>query len=226
MQLLNPLENGSLFLILLKKGVETKSKSSDTHSFEPHHPYETMDGVISHLQDHGATRILLDAETVNMVSKESHVYDRLIRKHNQNGPFLYKTYQMYKQETTLKKDLNDLPNLGVKLVRGAYYDLDKTTGKLLNTPEETHTNYDTHLIRLLEQKVPTLVATHNKQSIELALKYPHAEFAQLYGMSDATTSRIAQSHKAHKYVPYGTFAEMVPYLIRRLYENYGILRYI
>jgi delta 1-pyrroline-5-carboxylate dehydrogenase len=30
----------------------------------------------------------------------------------------------------------------------------------------------------------------------------------------------------YKYIPYGGFSDMYPYLIRRLYENYDIMKYV
>jgi len=52
--------------------------------------------------------------------------------------------------------------------------------------------------------------------------------AQLYGMSDALTDRLATSVKSRapfviKYIPYGTLSEVVPYLSRRATENKSVL---
>jgi hypothetical protein len=36
---------------------------------------------------------------------------------------------------------------------------------------------------------------------------------------------MAHGYKVYKYVPYGNFMDTYLYLIRRLYENYDILKY-
>jgi len=52
--------------------------------------------------------------------------------------------------------------------------------------------------------------------------------AQLYGMSDTLTDRLACSVEARapfvlKYIPYGALSEVMPYLSRRAIENKSVL---
>lgn len=197
-------------------------------SFASFKPYETMDYMIGYLKNGGTSKILLDAENLAYENLENDVYDRLIRKYNKDEPFLYKTYQMYKSETTLYKDIQELPNLGIKLVRGAYYEQDFKTGKLYRNVEDTHLNYNRTLKYLLEHKpsLPVIAATHNIQSINLSKHNSSIEFAQLLGMKDAFSLELAKTHTVYKYVPYGTMHEMMPYLLRRLNENRGIIKHI
>ena len=76
-----------------------------------------------------------------------------------------------------------------------------------------------------------LCATHNTDSIDLAVQYIREqkldnviEFAQLMGMSDKQSQKLAQEkYTVYKYVPYGDFKDTIPYLIRRLYENYPMV---
>ena len=53
------------------------------------------------------------------------------------------------------------------------------------------------------------------------------EFAQLLGMCDYMTKDLqSRGYKTYKYLPYGEFRESVPYLLRRVYENYPMIRYL
>ena len=50
------------------------------------------------------------------------------------------------------------------------------------------------------------------------------EFAQLMGMSNnLSRSLAAQGFKTYKYLPYGNLKESIPYLLRRLHENYPMI---
>ena len=78
-----------------------------------------------------------------------------------------------------------------------------------------------------------ICATHNVRSILLTKKLikdnqlDNVEFAQLLGMSDSITDVLQKKgYKVYKYLPYGHFHESIPYLLRRLYENYPMIQYI
>ena len=43
------------------------------------------------------------------------------------------------------------------------------------------------------------------------------------GMSDGQSQELAKKYTVYKYLPYGDFQDTLPYLIRRLYENYPML---
>lgn len=195
-------------------------------SFAAFRPFETMDYVICHLKDYGARKIMLDAESISQEALEADVYDKLVQKHNKNGTFLYKTYQMYKKETSLEDDITRLPNLGVKLVRGAYMKRDASTRRLWDTIEQTHINYDKALAMLGRKEIPVIAATHNIKSLQLACELPKSvEVAQLLGMKDELSEQLTSDRVVYKYVPYGTMSELMPYLVRRLYENKDILKH-
>ena len=82
-------------------------------------------------------------------------------------------------------------------------------------------------------KVSLMIASHNQQSIELALAQvaqrgmgPSANiyFGQLLGMADHLTYSLGGAgYRAYKYVPYGKVREVMPYLIRRAHENSDML---
>lgn len=54
---------------------------------------------------------------------------------------------------------------------------------------------------------------------------PSVSFASLYGMSDYITFTLASAgYKAYKYLPYGPFDALQPYLFRRAQENRAIFQ--
>ncbi|KAG8879803.1 hypothetical protein FRB97_001373 [Tulasnella sp. 331] len=99
--------------------------------------------------------------------------------------------------------------------------------------------------------VGVMFATHNKESCDIAIRAMVSEglarvekgtstvrvddrivdrvsFGQLYGMSDALTNHLANtlvspSPMTLKYLPYGSLAEVIPYLGRRAIENKSVL---
>ena len=78
-----------------------------------------------------------------------------------------------------------------------------------------------------------MCATHNENSINYCNKLlendnnsVNIEYAQLMGMSDNLSNSLAQTYKVYKYIPFGNLYETIPYITRRLYENYSILQYI
>ena len=42
-------------------------------------------------------------------------------------------------------------------------------------------------------------------------------------MSDGISEELSKNYRVFKYLPYGNFNDTLPYLIRRLYENYPML---
>ena len=104
-------------------------------------------------------------------------------------------------------------------------------GVLFNKIEETHENYDEGIkqfIKLNKSQDKLLCATHNQNSVKLALNLDNTngkiEYAQLMGMSDNLSNEIIKNNKTvYKYLPYGNFNDTLPYLIRRIYENYPLI---
>lgn len=195
------------------------------------------------------SNILIDAENIALQDKINNLTDILIQTYG-DKILIYKTYQMYRKDSLsqLKRDILLSPRnqLGIKLVRGAYYHQDKSiinphTNKpyLYSTIQETHTDYHkalqfyTSQIENYSLHANTLMcATHNPKSIEYAKQLANTtsrpiEFAHLMGMSDKETYRLAASgYKVFKYIPFGHLQDTIPYLTRRLYENYNMIKYI
>ena len=58
-------------------------------------------------------------------------------------------------------------------------------------------------------------------------KVNNIAFAQLLGMGDALTDDLEKAgHNVYKYLPYGQLHESIPYLVRRLYENYPMIQHV
>ena len=195
------------------------------------------------------SNILIDAENIHLQDKINKLTNKIIEKYG-NKIFIYKTYQMYRRDSLLqlKKEILQSPRnpFGIKLVRGAYYYQDKSiidpnTNKpyLYSTIKETHTDYHkalefyTSQIENYSLYTNTLMcATHNLKSIEYAKLLANTtsrpiEYAHLMGMSDKETYKLAASgYKVFKYIPFGNLQDTIPYLTRRLYENYNMIKYI
>lgn len=189
--------------------------------------------------------ILLDAEDNSFHAKEVKAANVLARTYNHEDtpPSIFKTYQMYRKDAfhELEYDLEQSHFNGFKLVRGAYLAKDKRTGVLHRNKTLVDYSYDRGVEMVFDhiRKHPNaklLVATHNTVSVKKALKLvrkhdgssSQVSFAQLKGMADPLTNHILEtsSCNVYKYVPYGSFTESLPYLLRRVGENYDILKYI
>ena len=188
--------------------------------------------------------VYIDAERVGQQDIIDGLTNEMIQKYNKTEPVIFKTYQMYRRDTLqkLKNDIKTYPYLGIKLVRGAYHHQDEHSGHLFNSIEDTNENFNAgiHCILLQEQiitgNLKVLLASHNESSVHYATNIlellpdqakDNVAFAQLLGMSDRLSDRLASGgYDVKKYVPYGPSHKMIPYLVRRLYENMGILKYL
>lgn len=185
------------------------------------------------------SKIYIDAEHCEIQDKINQVSNELMKEYNKNEVNVYKTYQMYRKDSfcNLQKDLLMERNycLGVKLVRGAYYNEDAKYNLLHELIGDTHMYYDEAIKFFVEnykKNDKLLCATHNESSIVLAKylidqnKLKNIEFSQLLGMSDDISIKLAKNYKVYKYLPYGKFKDTIPYLTRRLYENYPMIMYL
>jgi hypothetical protein len=176
--------------------------------------------------------ITFDAETYQQKESEQRVCNDMIQQHCTK---VYKTYQMYRIDSfnQLRDDIHRYDHLSIKLVRGAYYAKDRP--HVFANKYETDLNYNNAIRYIIPQmslrNIRLMIATHNIYSMEYAqtlrLDRQRVSFAQLMGMQDAYGNNLVQKgYTVYKYVPYGSFLEMYPYLLRRLYENYGILQHL
>lgn len=173
----------------------------------------------SHIIDVAKTkqiRVCLDAEDVLYPE----VCYELMRRHNTaDVSHVYNTYQMYRRGglSDLCRDADsagrDGFKIGLKLVRGAYL---RHQSGLFTHKAETDAQYDEAVRRsLIMPHAHTILATHNESSLALASKYDRQSYviAQLMGLGRPLGS------SDYRYVPYGTFYELFPYLLRRLRER-------
>tara|TARA_E500000178_G_C16823990_1_gene662866 strand:+ start:174 stop:929 length:756 start_codon:yes stop_codon:yes gene_type:complete len=180
--------------------------------------------------------ILIDAENYEIQDKINSITDNFIEVYNKNQLCIYKTYQLYRTDylDIMKHDLQKQRNynIGFKIVRGAYYNEDKKHNILFDNIDQTHRNYNNGIdsfINHYQHQDKLLCATHNEDSIIIAMQYikqkqlENIEFAQLMGMSDKLSEKLSKKHTVYKYIPYGDFHDTLPYLIRRLYENYPMI---
>ena len=186
-------------------------------------------------------RVLIDAEEVIHSQQVNDITNELIKVHNTSFINIYKTYQMYKKDqlNLLSNDLSHFPFLGIKLVRGAYYNQDKNTNQLFKLKSETDESFKSAMNLMFKtnsENVRTFICTHNRENIdEMINRSKSSSFslsnkiyhASLYGFIPNETERIKKANiKAFKYLPYGEIEDAMPYLMRRLYENPKILYYL
>ena len=188
------------------------------------------------------SKLLIDAEYYQIQPNIDKIANILMSEFNRDHVHIYKTYQMYRKDTfpLLQYDILKERDyyLGVKLVRGAYYNRDKHYHILHTKIEDTHAHYNKSIQFFSEHhkdKDVLMLATHNKDSIQYAqsLLYQsttnpkHIEFAQLLGLSDHLTHNLVKDgYKVFKYLPYGHLYDTFPYLARRLYDNWLIIKNI
>ena len=207
---------------------------------------ESYQDCLNHVEElilnakYNESKILIDAENHAIQKGIDRITDHVMKKFNQEDVVVYKTYQMYKKgaHQILHKELTQEReyHLGVKLVRGAYLKQDHHWGVLCDNEHETHKQYDegiSYFVSCHQKKDSLICATHNLRSILFTKKLikdhelDNIKFAQLLGMSDSITDVLQKKgYKVYKYLPYGDFHESIPYLLRRLYENYPMIQYI
>lgn len=223
-------------------------------SFSPFKPYHMLTDIIQFLGEHKAEKILLDAESNDMHKEEKEIFSEILHLHAATAQpsfsptHIYKTYQMYRKDAldTIKYDIDAISStqqsnqypLNIKLVRGAYMHQDRHTHLLFENKQQTDDSYN-KAVQYIHEKITKeatninlLIASHNNVSCALGMSLfdqhkKNIAFAQLLGMNDTLSKKCVQNgFKTYKYVPFGTLNETLPYLTRRLYENYDIIRHI
>ncbi|KAH0923703.1 hypothetical protein HID58_023721 [Brassica napus] len=171
---------------------------------------------------------------------------------DKDRPIVYNTIQAYLRDAGERLHLavqeaekEGVP-MGFKLVRGAYMSSEARLADSLghkspihDTIQNTHACYNDCMTFLMEKAsngsgFGVVLATHNADSGGLASKKASElnidkkngkiEFAQLYGMSDALSFGLKRAgFNVSKYMPYGPVETAIPYLLRRAYENRGMM---
>ncbi|XP_049652619.1 hydroxyproline dehydrogenase [Accipiter gentilis] len=209
------------------------------------------------LAQHAATRgvrVLVDAEQSYVNPALSLATLALMARHNRASPWVWNTYQAYLQDgkRRLAGDAEAARRrgvcFGVKLVRGAYLELERRRAREGGIPEPVHPDLDaTHrsygeclelalgLAARDGEGVGVMVATHNEVSVlhatqrmeELGIPRQGGGvcFGQLLGMCDHVSLALGEAgYIVYKSVPYGGAEATLPYLARRAQENQGVLQ--
>lgn len=175
--------------------------------------------VLPLLPKYNRNRVVVAVTLQLYIKGRAEVYDQLLLDAEKNGYFL-----------------------GIKFVRGAYMEKERSRTLQLGIPSpvcdtkvETDAQYRQVLIRAIEELNTHLciVATHNEDDISwvvntckkmnISLSNTNLWFSQLYGMRDYISFDLAaQGANVFKYVPFGPLDQSIPYLIRRALENSAV----
>lgn len=193
-------------------------------------------------------RILIDAEHSWIQPAIDQLAEEMMRRFNRQRVIVFTTVQLYRKGSLrFLRDSIQKANLhyyfiGVKLVRGAYMDMERERAQQMNYPSPIHdTKEDTdhefnEALRLCISQlgiVNVCIGTHNEASCTLLLALMKEAaidladerifVAQLLGMSDHISNSLAKAGiKTAKYVPYGPLETVIPYLLRRVDENKSV----
>lgn len=208
---------------------------------------ERVDKICS-LAHEKNVKVYFDAEERSTQDVYDFLVESMMIKYNHGKVLIYNTLQMYLKdrisylEYAIEEAKQNNYFIGMKLVRGAYMEKERHYAELADQPSpvfetkiETDNSFDQAVTICLKEHavVATCLATHNQQSVELAIKlieefnitnhYEKVFFSQLFGMSDNLTFNLAKGHyNSSKYVPYGEVEKAIPYLLRRAEENTSI----
>lgn len=188
-------------------------------------------------------KFLIDAENYSIQNKIYELSDYALENYNTpTKKYFYKTLQMYRNDVwgIFENDINKFMSqekYALKLVRGAYMNTDKKYNIINDTKIITDNQYNNALTTFFRElnnysNNELMIATHNNESYELSKEFINQKnkeniyFATLYGMADKICYDDTYNYNKTKYVPYGPFSEILPYLTRRLIENKNILQYI
>ena len=194
---------------------------------------------LGNLIEENSSKLLIDAEEMEINDEINDISDIMMEIFNRDDVIVYKTYQMYRKDgfKILQNDLDKDRDyfIGCKLVRGAYYNQDVITDKLFWDIKYTHKSYNEAIEYFIENrknKDQLMCATHNYESTDLIKNYIHSgnkniTIAHLMGLSDYLGKDLVEEGiNILKYIPYGEYNETLPYLGRRLYENYPVLGHL
>src|SRR5690554_376732 len=233
------------FELFAKIDAGEKLTEAETKEFE--HVRARFDGICR-LSHEKKVKVLIDAEH----SWIQNILDDLVRgmmqKYNKEQAIVFHTYQLYRHDklASLKADyyLAETEGfyLGVKLVRGAYMEIERERAAEMGYPSPiqpdkaaTDRDYNESIKFCLEHldRVSFMAGTHNEESSHIlaeamakegiAANHDHICFAQLLGMSDHISFNLAaHGYNAAKYMPYGPVKSVMPYLFRRAQENTSV----
>lgn len=192
--------------------------------------------------------IFIDAEESWIQNTIDRLAYEMSLEFNKDRAIIYNTIQLYRHDRLeflrgeIERAERENFKLGVKLVRGAYMEKERSRAVDKGYPspiqpskEATDRDFNLALELVVDNidRVSFCAGTHNEESsmylAELLRKKgiepndPRAYFAQLLGMSDHISFNLSNDdYMVAKYVPYGPIREVLPYLIRRAEENTSV----
>ncbi len=192
--------------------------------------------------------VLVDAEETWIQKPIDRMAYQMMEKFNLETAIVFNTFQMYrsdmlenlKQAIEVSKGKNYF--IGAKLVRGAYMEKERERAEKMGYPspiqpnkEATDKDFNAGIAACVDNiELVTLVCgSHNEYSNAYLAELMHNKgiekkdnrlwFAQLYGMSDNISFKLAkEGYNLAKYVPYGPVKSVMPYLFRRAEENTSV----
>lgn len=193
-------------------------------------------------------KILIDAEHSWIQPAIDMAAEKMMILYNKEKFIVFNTIQLYLHDRldylkNLHKKLSELGiKTGVKLVRGAYMDIERERALQNGYSSPIHTNkndtdrdYDSAIQYCTSnlKEIAICAGTHNQKSSELLVemiekskiikKDDRIYFAQLLGMADHISNNLGVAgYNVAKYVPYGKIKEVIPYLFRRADENKSV----
>ena len=231
---------------LLKK----KSETDELNSKEQEAYCAAINRIdqICHAAYKHKIEVYIDAEESTTQKALDDISIEMMKKYNQDKAVVYITLQMYRKDRlAFLGELVEMAKqeryfLGVKLVRGAYWDKERERERrkggeeiVFSQKEDTDSAFNNALDLCIENldNVYVCNATHNEVSSEYLALAMHKknlpndhkaiQFSQLYGMSDHISYSMAKAgYNVSKYLPYGPVKQVIPYLIRRAEENTAI----
>lgn len=192
--------------------------------------------------------VLIDAEESWIQDPVDRLTMEMMAEFNKDKVIVYNTIQLYRHDRLdflkLSHKIAEKQNfkLGVKLVRGAYMEKERSRANQKNYKNPiqidkiaTDKDYDAAVVYCLENltSISTIIASHNEQSNllafdfmqnnNIAMNHAHIHFSQLFGMSDNITFNLSKHGcNVSKYLPFGPIKDVVPYLMRRAQENSSV----
>jgi len=189
--------------------------------------------------------VLIDAEESWIQDPIDKLSVEMMESFNREKCIVYNTIQLYRHDRmNFLRMYHSIARqhgfiLGVKIVRGAYMEKERTRASQMNYPSPvqqdksfTDGDFNTAVEYCIDniENIATVIATHNEYSNLRAAElldakgiphnHPHIHFSQLYGMSDNITFNLAKAgYSVSKYLPFGPIRDVIPYLMRRAQEN-------
>ena len=194
--------------------------------------------------------VMIDAEQTYFQAAIDSLTVALQCEYNLRHAWVMNTFQSYLKDSQdnvkgyLAFTRDREVRVGVKLVRGAYMNEEKSLATIKGIANPVHdiktdtdlayNNNLRNIFEVLRRGDNLCVASHNEGSVHLAQnlmldnridkRFGGVCFAQLLGMQAMMSTQLALQHyKVKKYVPFGPTSKLLPYLTRRAAESHEVV---